>query len=314
MLTIGFIGNFMPNAPQCFSTECDRKWSFEKLKHRVIMFQEDRTSAEQLIQATQYLNMLVYSHTHGLEIKDLIGVFETYKSKNIPVITVHLDRWAWLARESDIGKEASWHASHIFMADASPEAVELYKKHNLNWYYLKPGVVERDCYIAKPDRQRFPQKIIFVGSKNYHSEYPFRKELIEWLQSTYGTKFGHYGCDGLGVVRGYDLNVLYASAKIAVGDSCFGSRPNYVSDRYYETRGRGGFLLHPHTKGVDSVGVGHYAKENLLSLRTAIDWWLEHDDERELMRHRGFEYVRDNETYTHRAHEMLTILKKERAI
>ncbi len=88
----------------------------------------------------------------------------------------------------------------------------------------------------------------------------------------------------------------------------------YTSDRYEETRGRFGFLLHPHTDGVENVGVGHYAKEDLLSLRTAIDWWLEHDEERELMRHRGFEYVRDNETYTHRAYEMLTILKKEGAI
>lgn len=313
-LRIGFIGNFQ--VP--YTTENDRKWSFEKLGHTVIPLQENEITDTQLNFMIGEIDLLIYSHTHGWNVSgDLKQVFENYKhvpGGSIPTVSVHLDRWAWLARETDIGKEATWFTEYQFMADFSPEAQELYKRHNLNAYYLKPGVVERDCYMAQPDPIRFPKEIVFVGSKGYHSEYPERPALIEFLERTYGPQFGHYGNDGLGVMRGHDLNTLYATAKIAVGDSCFGGRPNYVSDRYYETRGRGGFLIHPKIEGVDHEGVGFYDARGVLSnLKSVIDLYLEQaTDTREAMRQRGFEHVRQHETYTNRAQEMLDIIFPEK--
>lgn len=300
-MTIGFIGNFEPP----YSTENDRKWSFLKLGHDVVTFQENMTDPQEIIEFLPKLDLLLYSHTHGWKISNLKEVFEIFKDKGIPTASVHLDRWAWLEREKDIGEEATWKTQYQFMADFSPEAQELYKKHNLNAYYLKPGVIERDCYLATPDLIRFPHEIVFVGSKGYHKEYPYRAEMIEFLQKTYKERFGHYGNDGLGVLRGHDLNVLMATAKIVVGDSCFGSRPNYVSDRYYETRGRGGFLLHPFTEGVDNMGVAFFEAENLKALKLQIDYYLNNSYEREQRRMLGFNYVKDHETYTNRAEEML---------
>lgn len=308
-LRIGFIGNFIPQ----FSTESDRKWTFENMGHTVIPFQENLTTKHDLIQALPTLDVLFYSHTHdpSYVIPDLVQVFNLYKIAGVPTVSVHLDRWAGLERVKDVGVEATWFTEYIFMADASPEAVELYDKHHLNWYYLKPGVIERDCYLDEHyDEKNFMYDVIFVGSKGYHPEYPFRSKLVEFLEETYGDTFGHYGNDGLGVARGEALNRLYAVSKIAVGDSCFGGRPNYVSDRYYETRGRGGFLLHPHVEGVDHVGVAPYTSESLEDLKTQIDYWLAHDVEREIMRAEGFEQVKNHETYTNRAQEMLDIIFK----
>lgn len=306
-MRIGFIGNF-----QCpWSTECEREWSFKKLGHDVVRFQENRTNARQLRRAAPTLDMLVYSHTHhpSYVIDGLIDVFAEYKKAGIPTVSAHLDRWLWLDRVKDVGKEATWFTEHIFMADCSPEAVELYDKLGLNWHYLKPAVVERDCYMAQPDHDRFPHEIIFTGAAGYHREYPFRKTLVDWLHATYGDRFGHYGGDGIRPLRQHDLNVALASAKIVVGDSCFGGRPNYVSDRYYETRGRGGFLLHPRVSGVDHVGVARYEgdtdEEKLDCLKEVIDLYLEHDQLREADRRRGFEWVKNNETYTHRAQEII---------
>lgn len=308
-LRIGFIGNF--RVP--YTTENDRKWSFEKLGHEVIPFQENETTVENLMHDMNNIDVFFYSHTHGWEIETLKQFFLHCKAKEIPTVSVHLDRWAWLARSSDVGKEATWFTEYLFMADYSPEAQELYKRHNIKAHYLKAGVVERDCYLATPDHVKFPHEIVFVGSKGYHSEYTFRPQLIDFLRRVYGSRFGHYGNDGIGVIRGHDLNVLYASAKIAVGDSCFGGRPFYVSDRYYETRGRGGFLVHPHVEGVDLIGVGPYGREahdhlNFDSLRSVIDYYLDHDSERENMRTAGFEHVKAHETYTNRAQEMLDII------
>jgi hypothetical protein len=104
--------------------------------------------------------------------------------------------------------------------------------------------------------------------------------------------------------------VALASAKVVVGDSCFGGRPNYVSDRYYETRGRGGFLLHPWVEGVDHHGVEVYGGPTDMTTRRwrsrrQIDYYLERRPNREENRRIGFEWVRDNETYTQRAAEIL---------
>lgn len=305
-LTIGYIGNFIPP----YSTENDRKWSFLKLGHDVVTFQENQTTAKELKDWVSKLDLLIYSHTHdpSYVIEDLITVFGYYKGMGVPTASVHLDRWAWLKRVEDVGKEATWFTEYIFMADASPEAVELYNKHNLNWYYLKAGVVEKDCYLAEPDYEKYPHQIIFVGSKGYHPEYPFRAQLINELQKTYGKRFGHYGNDGLGVVRGGDLNTLYHTALIAVGDSCFGGRPFYVSDRYYETRGRGGFLLHPRVEGVDHKGVGFYKAGDLEDLKKMIQYYLDNPVERERMRFTGHIHVANEETYTQRSQEMLDII------
>lgn len=307
--TIGFIGNF--NVP--FTTENERKWSFEKLGHEVIPFQESNTTAQQLLEAMPQLDMLVYSHTHdpAYIIEGLIDVFREYKTNNVPTVSAHLDRWLWLDRVKDMGVEATWFTEYIFMADASPEAAEKYNELGLNWYYLKPAVVEKDCYMAEPDYGRFPHEIIFTGSRGYHPEYPFRPQLVDWLKETYGDRFGHYGNDGIGVIRQQDLNVALASAKIVVGDSCFGGRPNYVSDRYYETRGRGGFLLHPKTEGVDPYGVGFYEHGNFEDLKRVIDTYLADDGLREHKRKEGFDWVRQNETYTQRAQEILDIVFAE---
>lgn len=276
------------------------------LGHTVWAIQENTATADDILRLAHQVDLLIYSHTHGWDIPGLDKVLSYYKKVGVPTASVHLDRWAWLEREKDIGEEPTWKTEFQFMADGSPEAVELYKKHNLKWFYLKPGVIARDCYMANPDPVRFPHEIVFVGSKVYHPEYPFRVELLEWLHKTYGERFGHYGNDGKEWLRGHDLNVLYATAKIVVGDSCFGGRPNYVSDRYYETRGRGGLLLHPYTEGVDVEGVITYLAGNLEALEMAINQTLRDTDEyREDTRISGFNWVKNHETYTDRAAEII---------
>ena len=308
-LRIGFIGNFIPS----HSTENDRRWSFEKLGHEVITFQENETTINQLHEASRSLDVIFYSHTHdpSYVILSLKSFFKACKINDLPTVSVHLDRWCGLERVKDVGKEATWFTEYIFMADGSPEAVELYEKYNLNWYWLKPGVVERDCYIAQPDRSKYPHEIIFVGSRGYHSEYPFRPQLTDWLKNIYGDRFCHYGGDGIRpTIRGHDLNVLYASAKIAVGDSCFGNRPRYWSDRVPETMGRGGFLLHPLCDGMGKMVCASYAKENLISLGNGINYWLTDNDGREKNRLLSHNWVKNNETYTQRSQEMLDIIFK----
>lgn len=307
--TIGFIGNFMPKSQSCFSTECERVWSLEQLGHKVITFQENKTTAGELLDRWREIDLLLYSHTHDPKyiILNLERVFKEYKDHGIPTASVHLDRYAWLEREKDFGKEASFFTEYYFSADGSPESIELFKKTDQKFHWLKAGVVERACYIAET-QNKLKHEIVFTGSRNYHKEYDFRPRLIDWLKKTYGRRFEHYGKDGIRVIRQSQLNNLYANTKIVIGDSCFGGRPRYVSDRYYEVRGRGGFLLHPHVAGIDTVGVGNYKHNDFDDLKKQIDYYLTHNEERETMRIQGQNFVQENETYTQRMAELLDVI------
>lgn len=306
-MKIGFIGNFEAE----HSTENDRAWAFNRLGHQVIAFQENGVTSDMVMARLKELDLLVYSHTHGWELVGIEDIFANCRDLGIPVISVHLDRWAWLEREKDVGTEATWKVDHMFMADMSPEAVELYEKHGLhNFSYLKPGVDARGAYMAAPDPVRFPHEIVFVGSKGYHPEYPFRPQLVEFLHKTYGKRFGHYGGDGKEVVRGHALNTLYATAKIVVGDSIFGGRPQYWSDRVTETMGRGGFLIHPLVTDLPKEIQAPYKAEDLMSLHQTINRWLAYEQDRKNIQKKAFEHVKKHETYTNRAQKIISFVKE----
>lgn len=300
-MRIGYIGNFKPP----FSTENDRKKDFEKLGHEIIQFQENETSIVTLFNNLIGLDILIYSHTHGWGIAGLTDVFAECRMRNIPVVTIHLDLWRKLERWSDVGKEATWSADYIFTPDDTGEWPNgIAERH----HYMRPGILSDSCYLAEPDKAKYPHEIIFVGSRGYHHEWIWRTKLIDWLKLAYGGKFGHYGNDGLGVVRQSELNTLYASSKIVVGDSCFGGEiKGYYSDRVTETTGRGGFLLHPRNEWINPHVVQFDL--NFEDLKEKIGYWLTHDEEREFQRLQMFEYTKQNDTYLQIGKEILEIVK-----
>lgn len=149
--------------------------------------------------------------------------------------------------------------------------------------------------------------VIFVGS--VYNEY--RKKLVGFLQDTYGKRFRVFGasekpCDQ---IRGLELNKLLRSAKVVVGDSLPGDY--YWSNRLYEQRGRGGFLLHPATVGMDQeFEIGKelivFPRNDMNALRKIIDYYIEHDKEREQIRQCGFNRC---PTYNDRVKTLISHIK-----
>ena len=165
------------------------------------------------------------------------------------------------------------------------------------------------CFLKEYKKTR---DVIFVGSKKYHPEWQYRPQLISWLEDTYKNKFEHYGNGGIKSVRGDQLNKLYSSTKIVVGDTlCIGfNYPDYWSDRIYETMGRGGFIIHPYIKGLekefeDKKHLVFYEYGNFDQLKELIDYYLVHDEEREAIRKAGHELVKNNYTYKNRWEQIL---------
>ncbi len=301
-LQVGFIGNFTPP----YSTENDRKWSLQRLGHNVVTFQENQTTSNDLRIWMRKLDLLLYSHTHdpAYYIEDLRHIFREYKAAGIPTASVHLDLWRGLDRWKDVGEEATWFTEYVFTPDDTNEWPQ-----GINHYYMRPGVIERDCYLAAPDPVRFPHEIVFVGSRGYHPEYPFREELISFLEKTYGDRFAQYGGGGLGTIRGHDLNTLYATAKVVVGDSCFGNKiKGYYSDRVPETTGRGGLLMHPRNPYIKNPGVIQYY--GLGDLKNEIDAVIQENPSEMIdqINEASFKYTLENDTYTQIMQEILEVI------
>jgi Glycosyl transferases group 1 len=309
-LTIGLLGNH--DAPD--STESELAWTLDHLGHKVLRFQEDRDTTERVYKTCKHsgARLLIYVHTHGWETPGVMSIgrmLEKLRRRNIKTASFHLDLYWGLnqndRRQDRVGDHAFWKTDRVFTADGGHE--EGFAARGVRHHWLPAGIVERDCVRGTP-RQDLSADVAFVGARDYHPEYPFRGELIRWLETTYGERFRRFNGDTTGIVRGSRLNDLYASVKVVVGDSCFAGIPRYWSDRVPETLGRGGFLLHPAVEGLTIPGLVTYRPRDLDDLRAKIDHYLPREAERRAASDLAFAAVGQQHTYTKRMQELLRVM------
>lgn len=317
-MKIAFLGNF--RVP--YTSESHYKRSLIRLGHEVITLQESESIDFNRLPEILSADMFFWVHTHGWQTPGLDYVLGKAR-EFMPIVGYHLDLWKGLRREVDVQNDSYWKwVSHFFTCDKSfvPDLQAL----GIQAYYLPAGVFDEECYIAEPNLEKYPHEIIFTGSKQYHVEWPYRVQLIDWLQKTYGNRFKLHGREpgkDYEQIRGHELNTLYASAKIVIGDTlCKGfNYPDYFSDRLFEVPGRGGFMIFPFIPGVeemyqlpknldlqgkflntDTAELITYPFNNFEYLKYLIDYFLQNETEREAIRKRGHERVKAEHTYMFR--------------
>jgi hypothetical protein len=304
--TITFLGNF--RVP--FSSENHHAKSLEALGHRVVRLQEGETTAGKVYRAAAASDLFVWVHTHGWTTRgfDRIDILKELHNISIPTMTYHLDLWFGLKRQHDLDNDPFYKDIGHFFATDKLMADWFNENTAVRGHFLPAGVFGEECYVHPNYDGTFDYDVIFVGSKNYHSEYPYRPQLVQFLRDTYGDRFLHVGGDGdTGVVRGDDLNRIYARSKIAIGDTLnidF-KYPYYSSDRLFESTGRGGFTIYPDIVGLDAFfedkeEIVFYKHGDLKDLKTKIDYYLTHDQERESIRMAGHERAKNEHTYVNR--------------
>lgn len=304
-MRIAFLGNFGVS----YSSESHHAASLEELGHHVIRLQEPNVPAKTLQAEAEQSDCFVWIKTHGWDTPGIDGVLQHLQQRGIPVISYHLDAYMqipdrWQRYKTDPYMLA---LDHFFTVDQC-QADWLNAHSNVTGHYLPPGVYGAECYISDQPSPH-ANDMVFVGSRGYHGSYPMRPRLLDWLKQTYGPRFTHAGGDsGTGPIRGDDLNRLYASSKITIGDSYIVD-PNYPgkywSDRVPETLGRGGFGLVPSVFGLDEYftdgeHLATYEHGDFDHLRHRIDYYLQHDDEREKIRRAGHEHAKANHSYVRR--------------
>jgi len=306
-MKIAFLGNFTVD----YSSESHYKKTFEKLGIEVLPIQENKTNAKEVIRTVFASDLFFWVHTHQYHIKGMDEAMKIIKSKGIPTVAYHLDLFKGIGREPK-GNDAYWKVDYFFTCDKNfiPDLEEL----GIKAFYLPAGVYEDECYLEDYN-ENLAYDVVFTGSGIYHKEWGYRANLIAWLRGIYGKRFGHFGSGGLPVVRGKQLNQLYRSSKVVIGDTfCKGfDYPYYFSDRLFEVIGRGGFLIFPYIKGVEDC----FSEDELVTyklgdfedLKRKIDFYIESNGSREEIRKRGFERVLKEHTYTNRLKFILDNVK-----
>ena len=294
-------GNFSVD----YCSEVHHAKSLEALGHEVIRLQETAAHSDEVLSLSLEADMLVWIHSHGFVVqgRPMIEVLDILKEKNIPTVAYHLDLYMGLERWQEYESSDYFKVQHFFTVDKLM-ANWLNENTETKGHYLPAGVLHEECYSLDLPKIN---DVIFVGSKGYHHEWPYRPQLINWLAETYGDRFKHYGGDGLGVIRGIDLNRLYGQSKIVIGDTLCPNYtyPCYMSDRIFETIGRGGFIIHPKIIGMEEFfeinkQVETYDYGNFKALKEKIDYYLTHKQERDIIREAGFKRVHRDHTYMSR--------------
>jgi hypothetical protein len=299
-MRIAFLGNFA--VP--YSSETHHAKSLETLGHEVIRLQEPSTAVSVITEQALRCDAFVWIHTHGWDTPGIDFALSAIKNAGIPTLTYHLDLWMGLARQNDMRSSPYWDLDHFFTVDKKM-ADWLTDNTPVKGHYLPAGVFDEECFIST-EPSPFANDVIFVGSRGYHPEWPWRPQLIDWLRDTYGPRFTHIGGDGdSGTLRGAALNAAYSGSKVAVGDTlCLGfDYPWYASDRLFEAPGRGGFQLFPRIKGIPELFDGtmmFFDFGDFDGLKDLIDYYLEHDQGREALRTMCHEHVKKHHTYVQR--------------
>lgn len=306
-MKIVFVGNFRVD----FTSETHHSNTLESLGHKVTRLQESEVDTNLILQLGIQSDLVVWVHTHGwVTPGDITAMSQRLREAGIPLINYHLDLWFGLDRQKDLD-DVYYKAIHHFFTVDHLMADYLNDNTDTIGHYMPAAVYDKEVYIHKAyDPNNFEHEVIFVGSREYHKEWPYRPELIDWLKANYN--FTLVGRDGIGVVRGDNLNRLYAKSKIAIGDTLnIGFKyPYYSSDRLWESIGRGAFTIYPRIKGLekhykDREEVVYYKHGDFENLRKQIDYYLAHDEEREKIRLEGQYKTKISGTYINRWHDIL---------
>jgi SAM-dependent methyltransferase len=328
MLSIAYLGNFL--SPWC--TEVHIKRDLEALGHKVTEFQEPIRGGQALQRGVlselenwcviNRPDLLLYTRTREMP-PIATSVWRRVERLGVVTASIHLDLYVGLERLKTIGRDPFWTTQHVFTADGDPATEVEFKRRRIRHHWSSPAIVSDEAILGKK-RKKYDYDVVFVGSAGYHPEWPWRGQLTTFLKDRYGDRFRHFGNSALeGQTRGMDLNDLYASAKVVVGDSLqLPGHSNYWSDRYFETIGRGGFLVGPQVPGLDAFLTPylHYmpyqhpnenlsTEEALAKLGSTIDGCLTDPSLRKMIRTEGQKHVREHHTYKNRLAVALETMK-----
>lgn len=305
MHRVMFIGNFGP----AHSTENHLRRAMESHGWTVEQAQENDPATWRRSDQGEF-DFVLWTRTWHLPEFDQLGFLDRCRDLGVPTVAYHLDRWWGLEREHQVTDEPYFAVDLVITADGghADEWASLFIEH----VWFPPAVLGAEASIDGRLRPEYESPVAFVGSHHqYHGEWPYRMELVAWLGRQYRRviRFWPQGP----AIRGQDLNDLYASTKVVVGDSCLvAPSNNYWSDRVPETTGRGGFLIHPETPGLVEAHphLVTYPVGDFVRLKELIDHYVRNDEERIEIARLNRAHTLEHHTYERRVAQLEALMTK----
>lgn len=313
-LRIAYVGNF--RHPWC--TERHVAASLESLGHHVQRLQEDQLSPNDWADfpaqfALAGIQAVFWTRTWPAEMTVVEPVLKELAAEGIPTVSYHLDRWFGLDRAHQVDDQPFFRTSLVVSPDDSPKWAE----HGVNHFWLPPGVYGPECEPVPPNPRRWPYDVVFVGSHPYpHPEWAkYRSDLLAAFSRAFRGRFGILPRRGV-PIRGRDLQELYATVPVVLGDSCLaGESTMYWSDRCPESLGRGAFLIHPIVPGMEKwyphlgpqQDLAGYNLGDFDQAVTAAKWALANKLTARRIGEHGRATVLARDTYAHRMGTVLAV-------
>jgi len=275
--------------------------SFESLGHYVKRIQETEVEDSQIInESKEGYDFLLYAK---LRIQgDQKNVLENVK---IPKVCWFFDVYPETPRAKRLNQVWVQLSDYFFTTDNGHN--DYYKEHGINHKCIRQGIFHCEAMDGVFDR-KLKSKVFFAGALTHW--FKPRQDFVDLLERTYKEDFKRTRT----TIRQIPLNNCIASAKVVVGHNI--SFPHYWSNRIYEMLGRGAFFITPAVDGLekefeDGKHIVCYEDNNWEDLKNKIDYYLEHEDEREKIRVAGVKHCRDNFTYKHRVKELLNYIYED---
>ena len=305
------------------TTESHWAGSLERLGHEVMRVDEERTPWAERVRIAESCDMFLWTSTWAFNaawtpLADGFRSVRYLHERGVPTACVHLDRWHGLAnRERQVTDRrtgsAMFACDFVFTADGDSD--DWFRSHDVNHFWLPPGVYEPECVPGTP-RDEWRSDVAFIGGwQDYgHSEHwEHRKAMLDALRAAFGDRAAFWPKVGEPGPWGSDYNDLLASVKVVVGDAWRDAR-RYFSNRAVEVIGRGGFCVHPWIEGLaeripEGCGVAYFPPGDWDAMCDLVEHYSTHDDERLEAVAKGQAHVLSSETYTHRMAEMLSTMQ-----
>lgn len=202
-------------------------------------------------------------------------------------------------RELQVKTRRFFRSDYVFTTDGGHD--KLWPKFGINHQCIRQGIYKEECFMLPTDNK---YDVAFVGSES--PLYDERNKTMKWASENFD--FRWFGRHDTEEIRGIKLNKLFSETKIIIGNSVYS--PHYWSNRIVETLGRGGFLIHQEVEGLreEYPHLVTYKRGDLVDLKSKIEYYLTHEKEREEIRVKNFEWVRDNYTMDKKCAELISKL------
>jgi len=278
--------------------------SFEKLGYRIFRFSEKAFDTDNFLHQVDIIkpDFVVFAK---LKIPTANIVVRELKRRKIKTVCWVWDLYFGLNREFFVGRLPMFKADYVFSPDGGND--EKFKERGVNHYLLRQAIYDEYCYKGK-FRKEYNYDVVFVGCENM--QWHYRTELCNFLKKNYKS-FKWFGRNNTLEIRGHELNDLYASAKIVIGDSVYS--PYYWSNRLYETLGRGGFMIFLEIEGLDREYIPYkhyipYKMEDFKGLKEKIDYYLKNKKGRKKISNEALKYTQKHHTLIQRCQELIKII------